>query len=427
MMEINLSYDAQIDFDGDAGSTDIPLLVKGMSCKAGYIKGKNFIIPDEELDNIAATLKRGIDGFGAYILKDHGYEGGLGAPKSVDKLVGRITDAQKRGRTVNYQGRIEEPDIAAKIRNKLITTSSVGLKVNKMFCSICGREYGDEECTHRLGKEYADEGLHKIAKKYLDEMGGKPLAAIVGAEMEGREQAIVLFPAISGASIGLNFSEDLEKYIDDAEKLKTENLGTKVGEKSMDEDEIILKLGQIIEGFNKDSPKEYYEQTMSEEFDLKKLTEEMTDLKVANKTLSDEKGALDIKNKELQDEVKNLTTERDDLSSKLDTAKEVIKTYKDTDEQRLAEERAVLVKELTDLREKLKLPGKDYSKASLDVVVDALETLKSLPATGGGQGHVGQDNLDKQNLETKEDVREVIFGKRKDGKDLKGLRTIKVE
>jgi len=426
-MEINLSYDSQIDFDGDASSTELPLHVKGMSCKAGYIKSKHFIIPDKELDNIATTLKKGIDGFGAYILKDHGYQGGLFSTKSVDKLVGRVTDAQKKGRVVNYQGRIEDSDISAKIRKQLVTTSSVGLRVNKMFCSICGREYGHEDCTHRLGKEYPDEGLHKIAKKYLDEMGGKPIAAIVGAEMEGREQAIVLFPAIPGASIGLNFSEELEKYINEAEELKIETPETKVGEKGMDEDEIVLKLGQIIEGFNKDSAKEYCEQTMSEEFDLKKLTEEMTDLKVANKTLSDEKDALDAKVKELQDEVASLTTERDDLSSKLDTAKEVVKTYKDADELRLSEERAVLVSELTELRKKLEFPEKNYSEASLDVVMDALETLKSLPATSGGQGLVGQDNLDEAKLETKEDVREVIFRKRRDGKPLKGLRTIKVE
>jgi len=427
MMEINLSYDSQIDFDGDADSTSLPLLVKGMSCKAGYIESKHFIIPDKELDNIATTLKKGIDGLGAYILKDHGYAGGLFSAKSVDKLVGRVTDAQKGGRAVNYQGRIEDSDMSAKIRKKLVTTSSVGLRVNKMFCSICGLEYGHKDCPHILGREYPDEGLHEIAKNYLDEMGGKPVAAIVGADMEGREQAIVLFPAIPGASIGLNFSEDLEKYINDAEELKTDPVETKMGEKGMDEDEIVLKLEQIIEGFNREHSIDYREQIMSEEFDLNKLTEEMTDLKVANKTLSDGKDALDTKVKELQDEVGNLTTERDDLSSKLDTAKEVIKTYKDVDEQRLSDERAVLVKELTDLREKLELPEKDYSKASLDVVVDALETLKSLPATGGGQAHVGEDDSNAPKLELKEDIREVIFRKRRDGKDLKGLRKIKVE
>ena len=278
-----------------------------------------------------------------------------------------------------------------------------------------------------MGKEYPEEGLHKIAKKYLKEMGGKPLAAIVGAEIEGIEQAIVLFPAISGAAVGLNFSEELEKYINDAEKMKTEALEIKVVENGMEESEIIAKLEQINEAFNKDSAQEYCEQTMSEGFDLKKLTEEMADLRVTNKTLSDEKDALDTKVEELQDEVGSLTTERDDLSSKLDTAKEVIKTYKDADEQRLSDERAVLVKELTDLREKIELPEKDYSKASLDVVVDALETLKSLPATGGGQALVGQDGSNAPKLELKEHIREVIFRNRRDGKDLKGLRKIKVE
>ncbi len=426
-MEINLSYDAQIDFDGEADSTSLPLLVKGMSCRAGYIKNKHFIIPDGELDNIARTLKKGIDGFGAYILKDHGFSGGIFSSKTVDKLVGRITDAQKQGRIVNYQGRIEEADMAVKIRKKLLTTSSVGLRVNKMFCSICGREYGHEECTHRLGKEYSEEGLHKIAKKYLKEMGGKPLAAIVGGDMEGREQAIVLFPAIAGASIGLNFSEELEKYINDAEELKIETPETKEVENGMEESEIITKLEQIIGGFNKEETLIHDEQTMSEDFDLEKLTREMADLKVANTTLSDEKATLDAKTVELQGEVDSLTVERDDLSSKLETAKEVIKTYKDTEEQRLAEEKTALVKELTELRKELEFSEKDYSEASLDVIVDALETLKSLPATGGGQGLVGNDDPDGPKAELKEDVREVIFGKRRDGKDLKGLRKMRLE
>ena len=426
MMEINLSYDSQIDFDGGADSTGLPLHVKGLSCKAGYIKSKHFIIPDNELENIAATLKKGIDGHGAYILKDHGFEGGPWV-KTVDKLVGRITDAEKKGRVVNYEGRIEDADMAAKIRNKLITSSSVGLKVNKMFCSICGREYGDDDCTHRLGKEYKSEGLHKIAKKYLKEMGGKPIAAIVGAEMEGREQAIVLFPAIPGSSVGLNFSEELEKFIDDAEELKIETLETKTVENSMEESEIIAKLEQISEAFNRDFSQEYSEQTMSEDFDLEKVTEEMTDLKVANKLLSDEKATLDERTVELQGEVDSLTTERDDLSSKLETAKEVVETYKKADEQRLAEEKATLVEELTELRKELEFSEKDYSEASHDVIMDALDTLKSLPTTGGGQARPGDDNPDELKVELKEDVREVIFGKRKDGKPLKGLRKIMVE
>ena len=426
MMEINLVYDTKIDFDSDSNNTDLPLYVKGMSCKAGYIANKHFIIPDSELDNIAKTLKKGNDGYGAYILKDHGFQS-VPWIKSVDKLVGRVTDAQKQGRVVNYQGRIEDSDMATKIRKKLVTTTSVGLKVNKMFCSICGREYGHEQCTHRLGKEYSEEGLHKIAKKYLKEMGGKPLAAIMGAEIEGREQAIVLFPAIPGSSVGLNFSEELEKYIDDAEKLKKEVPETKVVENSMEESEIIAKLEQINEGFNRHLSQEYREQTMSEEFDVTKLTGEMADLKVANKTLSGEKDALDVEVKSLQDEVEKLTTERDDLSSKLDTAKEINQTYMDADEKRLSEEKSLLVKELTELRKELEFSEKDYSDASLDVIMDALETLKSLPTTGGGQGHVGKDDPKGIKLELKEDIREVIFHERRDGKDLKGLRKIKVE
>lgn len=70
----------------------------------------------------------------------------------------------------------------------------------------------------------------------------------------------------------------------------------------------------------------------------------------------------------------------DVLLGKLETAKEVIGIYRKAEEERLSEEKAILVGRLAVLREKLELPEKDYSHASLDVIVDALETCTSLIA-----------------------------------------------
>ncbi len=68
------------------------------------------------------------------------------------------------------------------------------------------------------------------------------------------------------------------------------------------------------------------------------------------------------------------------------------------------------------------MPDKDYSDYSNEVILDAIETLKEIPVTQPGQGSAG---LDDEKGELKEDVREVLMGYRKDGKDLKGLRELR--
>ena len=85
-----------------------------------------------------------------------------------------------------------------------------------MSCSICGRPYGDPGCRHLLGQEYPNEGLTELARVYLD----RPISAIIGVDIEAREQSIVLFPAIPGASVGFNFSDEMYQRIDAVERAK---------------------------------------------------------------------------------------------------------------------------------------------------------------------------------------------------------------
>ena len=219
-MQIDLSYSSDIDFEVGENE-ESPLMVTGMSCKAGYIKNKAFIIPLQETGNISKTLKKGIDGHGAYLLKDHG-GGGFFGGKSVDSLVGRVEDSHTEGKFVFYKARLEDDDLAKKVKKKLVTCSSVGLRVHKMECSICGRAYRHPECFHFLGKEYPDEQLTELAAPYLEEMGGVPVAAIVGRDIEALEQSIVLFPAIEGASVGFNFSDDSQNFIEETESKRRE-------------------------------------------------------------------------------------------------------------------------------------------------------------------------------------------------------------
>lgn len=255
--------------DADRSSDELPLQIKGMSVRHGYIAKKHVIIPKKELSNIARTLKHGIDGSGSYILKDHGYTGGMIGIKSVDKLIGKISNAFEIDGSVRYQGRVEDQDIATKIRKNLVSSSSVGLSVERVYCSICGLDYGDPECYHRLGKAYPDEGLHESVEEYLDDMDGVPKAALVAENVEAKEQSIVLFPAIKGASIRqeqFEFSEASKKFIEEIEAKKI------VPE--LDETKIIQALeGIVLEDVmaHNEALKTYAEEIYEDNLKLRKM------------------------------------------------------------------------------------------------------------------------------------------------------------
>jgi hypothetical protein len=417
-MNINLTYSEELNFD-ETKDNALPLKIKGMSCKAGYIANKHFIIPNSELDNIVSTMKNGVDGHGAYILKDHGDTGMFGAGPTVDSLVGRITDAHKDGNSVMYEGRIENADLANKIRTKLVTASSVGLKVNEMNCSICGRKYGDHECMHMLGKEYPEEGLQEMAKSFLD----KPIAAIIGKNIEAREQSIVLFPAIKGASVGLNFSEESEKMLSEVETEKVKHLKEKddkceeckveEGKNALTNEQVVEKLDKIVETFNNAFKGNKGEQTMTDE-NIDKFTGEISTLK-ANalklsedlKTMTGEKSGLEIKVKNLSDE--NVTL------------KQVVDKYKKEEELRLKAEVDALVVKLSELRKEKELPMKDYKVTSLEVLNAEFELLNSLPRASAKGEVAGETEVDKS-AKLKEDIREVIFKKRADKQPIANMR-----
>jgi len=267
---IEFSYGAStIELDDSDRSTDtLPLQIKGMSVRHGYIKSNHVIIPNKELSNIARTLKHGIDGTGAYILKDHGYKTGIMGIKSIDNLIGKISNAFVRDESeVRYTGRIEDEDISTKIRKNLVSSSSVGLKVERIYCSICGLDYGDPECNHRIGREYPDECLHESVAEYLDDMNGVPKAALVGEDITAKEQSIVLFPAVEGATMKqFNFSEESQKLIEEVEASKIDP--------ELDETKIIQALeGIVLEDVmaHNEALKTYAEEMYEDNLKLRKM------------------------------------------------------------------------------------------------------------------------------------------------------------
>jgi hypothetical protein len=223
MIEINFNANS-IELSEDEKKSDkLPLMIKGLAVKSGLVKSKNFYISENELDNITNSLKTGLDGSGAYILKNHGVVTLTGQDKNTDSLVGKITDSKRSGKSVTYSGRIEDSDIATKIRKGLVNSSSIGLSVDKAYCSICNEEYGSPNCTHKLGELYPNDGLASAYQQLSDELGGSR-AVIIGKGIGAKELSIVLFPAIEGASaIPMSFDEKTEKIIEETESRKTVN------------------------------------------------------------------------------------------------------------------------------------------------------------------------------------------------------------
>jgi len=426
---LDLALGASLEFaekQPEDDTPDLPLMIHGKSMHAGYIKNKGTILPKTELDNIVNTLKNGFDGNGAYILKDHGYKGGLFSPKSVDLVVGRITDATHDGKTVSYSGRIEDPDIAHKIKTKLVSASSIGIHIGKYSCSICGRNFGDEECNHRINKAYPDEGLHDIASEYLDDMDGVPTCAVVCEDIRALEQSIVLFPAIEGANVEansmFNFSTNIEEYLI--------GLDTKKEDKTVINDETFNKgKVDIVSGKTKMA-------TDENTFDFEAVTNQITDLKTDKKlleasvtSLESEKGLLEASAITKDTKISDLSADITAKDAEITSLKELVTKYTANENARVEAEKKEIVGTLTALRVEKGLATKDYQASTLEMLKSELELISEFKAANVIQGSVGnEDDPDsdaKKALEAKEDIREMIFHSRKDEKALKGIRAEK--
>jgi len=420
MTNMEMSLGATIEFSSELeGESDHN--VHGKSMNIGYIEKKQTILPKNQLKNIVSTLKNGIDGNGAYILKDHGYKGGLFSPKSVDMVVGRISNSKDDGKNVFYEGRIEDEDMLRKIKSKLLTATSIGLHIGKMNCSICGRDYGDPECNHIMGKEYPNDPIHDLAKDYIDEMGGKNIASVVCSDIRALEQSIVLFPAIDGSNIEdnmIDFSENTKLFMNEIESKKELNSN------------IIDAKTETFNNVHSDSIID--KQMSTQEFDIEKILGELTDLKASAKlnetskaTLENDKRTLELSITEKDNKIATLESNIATLTTERNTLKELNDNYKIEDDKRKESEKKTLIEKVSEMRKDKGLSEKDCSNTSLDLLKIEFDILSEFKGTNTIQGSPGEDHdpedESRKLLEAKEDIREMIFRKRKDGKNIKNI------
>jgi len=288
-----------------------------------------------------------------------------------------------------------------------------------MNCSICGREYGDPECNHMIGKEYPDDPVHDLAKDYIDEMGGKNIASIVCSDIRALEQSIVLFPAIDGSNIEENmidFSENTKLFMDEIESKKELN--------SNIIDAKTETFNNKIDDLNGDK--------QMEEFNIEKILGELTDLKASAKlnevskiTLENDKKALELSITEKDNKIANLESNIATLTTERDTLKELNDNYKTEDDKRKESEKTSLIEKVSEMRKDKGLSEKDYSNTSLDLLKTEFDILSEFKGTNTLQGSPGKDDdpeaENKKLLEAKEDIREMIFRERRDGKANKNI------
>jgi seryl-tRNA synthetase len=148
------------------------------------------------------------------------------------------------------------------------------------------------------------------------------------------------------------------------------------------------------------------------------LTDEISELKVDKKELETSLETANTEKQTLSEEVGRLTTQLDEVNGLLATAKEVIGKFEAEEAKRAKLERDNLVLTATEMRADKKLPEKDYENVSLEVIKADIELMLSLPEEKSLGQHASDSGADSQ-AELKEDMRQLIFGYRKDGKTKK--------
>jgi len=352
---IELSYESDFSFTEEVK----PLIIRGVALNAGIIPSKKLIIPEEELDNLAKTLKEGEDGHGAYLLLDH--------DKRVENVIGRVVDAWvEDGKRVEFEATCYDDVYADKIRNHLISFVSTGLTLEHEICSICGREYLTGGCNHRLGHEY----------------DGKT-AYIIGKGLRGREISLVLYPADPGASLAVALSRELEKI----EKKKEEQI--------------------LSEELNKNQNKEINKKKNEGEITMVEVVE-LTEEEVSQHPFVEN---LLAQYAELQEKVKTLEEEKKALNEKIEELSAKIKAYEEAEAKRRKELHDNLVAELLEKRKEAGLPEKkaeEYENFSDEAIKEMIEMVEATKKSSGAKGHVNFSSEGKTKDELKEELRKKL-------------------
>ena len=348
MKKIDLTYESEFSFAEDTE----PLIIRGQALHAGEIPSKKLIIPEEELDRLVESLKQGEDGRGAYLLTDH--------QKSVEKVLGRVTDAWREGNAVWFEASVFDPQMASKIQNRLVTLVSTGLEVERQICSICGQDYLSGGCKHVLGRVY----------------DGKT-ASIVARGLRGREISLVLFPADKHATLEFQLSRVAE---------------------TLEKEKIVMLNAEEFKRQKREEVNKEKEKRESDMVNVVELTEEELSQHPFVKSLID-------LNAENEEKIKRLEEEKEELTKKVEELTERVRAFEEAEKARAEERRRALVAELIEKRKEAGLPEKkpeDYANLSEDAIkemIEMVESLKTVPPKG---------RVDLQEGESKEELKKTL-------------------
>jgi len=141
--------------------------------------------------------------------------------------------------------------------------------------------------------------------------------------------------------------------------------------------------------------------------------------------LENDKRTLELSITEKDNKIATLESNIATLTTERNTLKELNDNYKIEDDKRKESEKKTLIEKVSEMRKDKGLSEKDCSNTSLDLLKIEFDILSEFKGTNTIQGSPGEDHdpedESRKLLEAKEDIREMIFRKRKDGKNIKNI------
>ena len=339
----------------DNGNKNYRFITRMNAIHAGVTKNFHFF-PAEELDK---SVERWTKPYSKPILKNHDLE--------LDP-VGRVIDAQylkfsESDGVMALTAEIKDPDAADKIRDGRLVTVSVGVWPKTHTCTVCGRDFFDDECEHWPGATYQTED------------GDDIVAAVRLGDLDWIECSFVNLPADQNGdraagviSYSEKFDENFDFYTVDGEDSKPRR--KKKGDATSPDIALAVKESWeelLRESFSKENMKENNEsQSAAPEETLEATEEELenTDAEIT----SEEVEEAEVETSE--EETSSEAPETEESPSEVDLLTEFF-SVEDTDEK--SEETTEEVSEVPDEEVQESIQELENENASLKMLVAELE------------------------------------------------------
>ena len=285
------------------------------------------------------------------------------------KIIGRVCSATTIDTSnagvpcLKLTGNISDPEGVEAVLDGRLKTTSIGVSVQELHCSICGADLTLEnpyEHRHVRGEEYDGEVCYWI----IDKMEAKELSYVIVPSDRFSQHTKVYRPKKKEIEKGESFEManiELKEQATEVDAKEKEVVVTETADRDKMLEEVTQKLEVLTQAFE----------------DFKNKYAELQEVNTALKT---EKKDLEIKKEEAEKELKDVKAENDTLADEVVATKESVEALRNEIlELKEGKERNNIVEEILSLREQLnKRPiEKDaLISKSVDYLKESVEDLK---------------------------------------------------